>query len=86
MRRMPAQTQAARTDQQTGLYSRRGFEEALRAEFERAQRTNRSFSVLVGDITRLHAQGWRRYTSCAEIAHFRIATSQSSPVEGSSSA
>src|SRR3954454_5863317 len=43
-------TQAARTDQQTGLYNRRGFEEALRAEFERAQRTNRSFSVLVADI------------------------------------
>jgi diguanylate cyclase (GGDEF)-like protein/putative nucleotidyltransferase with HDIG domain len=43
-------TQAARTDQQTGLYNRRGFDEVLRAEFERAQRTNRSFSVLVADI------------------------------------
>src|SRR3954452_20833970 len=43
-------TQAARTDQQTGLYNRRGFEEALRAEFERAQRTNRSFTVLVADV------------------------------------
>jgi diguanylate cyclase (GGDEF)-like protein/putative nucleotidyltransferase with HDIG domain len=48
-------TEAARTDQQTGLYNRRGFEEALRAEFERAQRTNRSFSVLVADL-----DGFRR--------------------------
>lgn len=48
-------SQAARTDQQTGLYNRRGFEEALRAELERAQRTNRSFSVLVADI-----DGFRR--------------------------
>ena len=48
-------TQAARTDQQTGLYNRRGFEEALRAEAERSQRTNRSFSVLVADI-----DGFRR--------------------------
>ncbi|MDQ1529897.1 MAG: hypothetical protein QOE37_2, partial [Microbacteriaceae bacterium] len=47
--------QAARTDQQTGLYNRRGFDDALRAEFERAQRTNRSFSVLVADI-----DGFRR--------------------------
>jgi diguanylate cyclase (GGDEF)-like protein/putative nucleotidyltransferase with HDIG domain len=48
-------TQAARTDQQTGLFNRRGFEEALRAEAERAQRTNRSFSVLVADV-----DGFRR--------------------------
>ena len=48
-------SQAARTDSQTGLYNRRGFEEALRVEFERAQRTNRSFTVLVGDI-----DGFRR--------------------------
>lgn len=48
-------TEAARTDQQTGLLNRRGFEEALRAEFERAQRTNRSFSVLVADV-----DGFRR--------------------------
>src|SRR4051794_36654191 len=47
-------TIAARTDQQTGLYNRRGFEEALRAEFERAQRTNRSFSVLVADVDGFH--------------------------------
>jgi diguanylate cyclase (GGDEF)-like protein len=42
--------QAARTDQMTGLLNRRGFEEALRNELERAQRTNRSFSVLVADV------------------------------------
>jgi diguanylate cyclase (GGDEF)-like protein len=48
-------TLAARTDQQTGLFNRRGFEESLRAEAERAQRTNRSFSVLVADI-----DGFRR--------------------------
>jgi diguanylate cyclase (GGDEF)-like protein len=48
-------SQAARTDQQTGLLNRRGFDEALRAEAERAERTNRSFSVLVADI-----DGFRR--------------------------
>lgn len=48
-------SQAARTDQQTGLHNRRGFEEALRMELERAQRTNRSFSVLVADL-----DGFRR--------------------------
>jgi diguanylate cyclase (GGDEF)-like protein len=48
-------SEAARTDQQTGLYNRRGFEQALRAETERAERTNRSFSVLVADI-----DGFRR--------------------------
>src|SRR4051812_30300166 len=48
-------TPAARTRQQTGLYNRRGFEEALRAEFERSQRTNRSFSVLIADV-----DGFRR--------------------------
>jgi len=42
--------QAARTDHMTGLLNRRGFEEALRNELERAQRTNRSFSVLVADV------------------------------------
>jgi diguanylate cyclase (GGDEF)-like protein/putative nucleotidyltransferase with HDIG domain len=48
-------SQAARTDQQTGLHNRLGFEEALRMEAERSQRTNRSFSVLVADI-----DGFRR--------------------------
>ena len=38
----------------------------------------RAARVVVGDITRLHAQGWRKKASCAEIAYSRIATSQSS--------
>lgn len=42
--------EAARTDQMTGLLNRRGFQDALKAEFERSQRTNRSFSVLVADL------------------------------------
>ena len=42
--------QAARTDALTGLLNRRGFQEALRAEFDRAHRTNRSFSVVVADL------------------------------------
>ncbi|MFL5894981.1 MAG: HD domain-containing phosphohydrolase [Thermoleophilaceae bacterium] len=41
---------ASRTDTMTGLLNRHGFDEALRNEFERSQRTNRSFSVLVADI------------------------------------
>lgn len=47
--------EAARTDQMTGLLNRRGFQDALKAEFERAQRTNRSFSVLIADL-----DGFRR--------------------------
>ena len=42
--------QAARTDSLTGLLNRRGFQDALRAEFDRAHRTNRSFSVVVADL------------------------------------
>ena len=39
--------------------------------------------VLDGDMTRLHDQGWRSSASCTEIAHVRIAVSQS-PSAGSS--
>ena len=42
--------QAARTDALTGLLNRRGFQDALRAEFDRAHRTNRSFSVVIADL------------------------------------
>jgi len=42
--------QAARTDALTGLLNRRGFQDALRTEFDRAHRTNRSFSVVVADL------------------------------------
>lgn len=48
-------TLAARTDSQTGLLNRGGFDEVLRAEFDRAKRTNRSFSVLIADV-----DGFRR--------------------------
>ena len=43
-------TDAARTDPLTGLLNRRGFEELMEVEVERAQRTGRPLSVLVGDL------------------------------------
>lgn len=43
---------AARTDPLTGLLNRRGFEEAFDVELERARRTDRSLSVIVGDLDR----------------------------------
>jgi two-component system cell cycle response regulator len=41
---------AARTDVLTGLLNRRGFEEAFDVELERAKRTGRSLSLIVGDV------------------------------------
>jgi diguanylate cyclase (GGDEF)-like protein/putative nucleotidyltransferase with HDIG domain len=41
---------AARTDALTGLLNRRGFEERMEAELERATRTGRPFTVVVGDL------------------------------------
>jgi diguanylate cyclase (GGDEF)-like protein len=43
-------TDAARTDPLTGLHNRRGFEELMEVEVERAQRTGRPLSVLLGDL------------------------------------
>jgi diguanylate cyclase (GGDEF)-like protein len=39
-----------RTDPLTGLFNRRAFEELLEMELERATRTDRPMSVIVGDI------------------------------------
>jgi diguanylate cyclase (GGDEF)-like protein/putative nucleotidyltransferase with HDIG domain len=41
---------AARTDSLTGLTNRRGFEELFETELERARRTGRPLSVIVGDL------------------------------------
>jgi len=41
---------AARTDALTGLLNRRGFEERMAAELERANRTGRPVTVVVGDL------------------------------------
>jgi MYXO-CTERM domain-containing protein len=41
---------AARTDSLTGLLNRRALEELLEHELERARRTERPLSVLVGDL------------------------------------
>ena len=41
---------AARTDALTGLLNRRGFEERMEAELERAKRTGRPVTVVVGDL------------------------------------
>jgi diguanylate cyclase (GGDEF)-like protein/putative nucleotidyltransferase with HDIG domain len=43
-------TDAARTDALTGLLNRRGFEEVMDNELERAARAGRRVSVLVGDL------------------------------------
>jgi len=43
---------AARTDPLSGLLNRRGFEEMFDVELERARRTDRSLSVIVGDLDR----------------------------------
>lgn len=48
-------TDAARTDPLTGLLNRRGFEEAFEVELERARRTDRGLSVIVGDLDRFKA-------------------------------
>ena len=45
-------TDAARNDPLTGLLNRRGFEEAFDVELERARRTDRGLSVIVGDLDR----------------------------------
>ncbi len=48
-------TDAARTDPLTSLLNRRGFEEAFEVELERARRTDRGLSVIVGDLDRFKA-------------------------------
>jgi diguanylate cyclase (GGDEF)-like protein/putative nucleotidyltransferase with HDIG domain len=45
-------TDAARSDPLTGLLNRRGFEESFDVELERARRTDRGLSVIVGDLDR----------------------------------
>jgi diguanylate cyclase (GGDEF)-like protein/putative nucleotidyltransferase with HDIG domain len=42
--------EAAREDPLTGLRNRRGFDEVFDLEVERAQRSNRSVSLLIGDL------------------------------------
>jgi diguanylate cyclase (GGDEF)-like protein len=44
--------QAARTDALTGLLNRRAFDEHLEQEIARAERTQRPFTVLLGDLDR----------------------------------
>ncbi|HWF35742.1 MAG TPA: diguanylate cyclase [Solirubrobacteraceae bacterium] len=44
--------QAARTDALTGLLNRRAFDERLEQEIARAERTQRPFAVLLGDLDR----------------------------------
>ena len=41
---------AARTDSLTGLLNRRGFEERMEAELDRARRTGRPVTLVVGDL------------------------------------
>src|SRR3954471_3740802 len=74
---------AARTDALTGLLNRRGFQELMEAETERALRSSRPLSIVVGDLDHFkhlndrfgHAAGdlaLRRFGEIAESASRRI--------------
>jgi diguanylate cyclase (GGDEF)-like protein len=66
---------AARTDSLTGLLNRRGFEELFETELERARRSDRPLSVIVGDLDAFktvndrygHAAGDRALERLSEI-------------------
>ncbi|MDQ5807862.1 MAG: diguanylate cyclase [Actinomycetota bacterium] len=67
---------AARTDALTGLLNRRGFEERIATELERAKRTGRPVAVIVGDLDHFksvndrfgHRVGDRTLQRFAEVA------------------
>src|SRR4051812_29328268 len=74
---------AARTDALTGLLNRRGFQELMEVETERALRSNRPLAILVGDLDHFkhlndrfgHAAGdvaLRRFAEIASSASRRI--------------
>ena len=68
-------TDAARTDSLTSLLNRRGFEELFETELERARRSGRPLSVIVGDLDAFkavndrfgHAAGDRALERLSEI-------------------
>jgi diguanylate cyclase (GGDEF)-like protein len=68
-------TDAARTDSLTSLLNRRGFEELFETELERARRSGRPLSVIVGDLDGFkavndrfgHASGDRALERLSEI-------------------
>jgi two-component system cell cycle response regulator len=74
---------AARTDALTGLLNRRGFQELMEVEIERALRSSRPLAILVGDLDHFkhlndrygHAAGdlaLRRFAEIATLASRRI--------------
>src|SRR3954464_1136004 len=74
---------AARTDALTGLLNRRGFQELMEVETERARRSSRPLAILVGDLDHFkhlndrygHAAGdlaLRRFAEIASQASRRI--------------
>jgi two-component system cell cycle response regulator len=74
---------AARTDALTGLLNRRGFQELMEIETERALRSSRPLAILVGDLDHFkhlndrygHAAGdlaLRRFAEIAQAASRRI--------------
>jgi len=68
-------TDAARTDVLTGLLNRRGFQELFETELERARRSGRPLSLLVGDLDHFkllndrfgHSAGDRALEHLAEV-------------------
>src|SRR5919199_542610 len=82
---------AARTDSLTGLLNRRGFEELFETELERARRSNRPLSVIVGDLDGFkgindrfgHAAGDRALEKLSEILqHVKRRIDTAAPVGG----
>jgi diguanylate cyclase (GGDEF)-like protein/putative nucleotidyltransferase with HDIG domain len=79
-------TDAARRDPVTDLLNRRGFEELFDMELERARRTDRSLSVVVGDIDRFKALNDRFGHGAGDEALRRVAESITKAKRGFDSA
>ena len=65
---------APERDALTGLPDRRGFEEALDTEVERARRTGQAVSVILGDLDRFDQVNERAGRSAGDEALCRVAT------------
>jgi two-component system cell cycle response regulator len=65
---------AARTDVLTGLLNRRGFEETFDTELERAKRSGRELSLIVGDLDHFKALNDRHGHGAGDAALEAVAT------------
>src|SRR3954466_11120236 len=69
---------AARTDALTGLLNRRGFQELMEVETERALRSSRSLAILVGDLDHFKHLNDRYGHAAGDLALKRFAETASS--------